>query len=125
MSALVQSTNGTFYGDTSNGGPTDKTNCSNSGSPFGCGTVFHLSLGLKPFIKTAQPSGGVGDSIIILGNGLTGSTSVKFNGTTAAFTVVSDTEITANVPAGATTGTIQVLTPSATLTSNTAFHVLP
>jgi uncharacterized repeat protein (TIGR03803 family) len=125
MSSLVQSTDGSFYGDTSNGGPTDKANCSNSGSPFGCGTVFHLSLGLKPFIKTAQPSGGAGDSIIILGNGLTGSTSVKFNGTTAAFTVVSDTEITANVPAGATTGTIQVLTPSATLTSNTAFHVLP
>ena len=125
MSALVQSTDGSLYGDTSNGGPTDRTNCSNAGPPFGCGTVFHLSLDLKPFVKTAQPSGAVGDSIIILGNGLTGSTTVAFNGTAAAFSVVSDTEITASVPTGATTGTIQVATPTTILTSNTAFHVLP
>jgi uncharacterized repeat protein (TIGR03803 family) len=124
ISALVESTDGTFYGDTSNGGPEDRANCGGS-APFGCGTVFRLSLGLKPFIRTAQPSGTVGDSIIILGNGLTGSSSVTFNGTTAAFSVVSDTEITASVPTGATSGTIKVLTPSTTLTSTVAFHVLP
>jgi len=123
MSALVQSTDGSFYGDTSNGGPTDRTNCFNGGPPFGCGTVFHLSLGLEPFVKTAQPSGAAGDSIIILGNGLTGSTSVTFNGTAATFSVVSDTEITATVPTGATTGPIHVVTPSATLASPVAFHV--
>jgi uncharacterized repeat protein (TIGR03803 family) len=125
MSALAQSTDGTFFGNTSNGGPTDRTNCFNAGPPFGCGTVFRLSLGLKPFIKNAPPSGAAGDSVIILGNGLTGSTSVTFNGMATTFSVVSDTEITASVPTGATSGTIKVITPSTTLTSNTAFRVLP
>ena len=59
----------------------------------------------------------------ILGNSLTGTSSVTFNGTAAAFTLVSDTEITATVPTGATTGTIQVVTPGGTLTSNVAFRV--
>jgi uncharacterized repeat protein (TIGR03803 family) len=124
QSALVQSTDGTFYGTTSNGGPTDRTKCFNGGPPFGCGTVFRESLGLKPFVRTVQPGASAGTSVILLGNGLTGSTSLTFNGTAATFSVVSDTEITASVPSGATTGTIQVLTPSGTLTSNTAFHVL-
>jgi uncharacterized protein (TIGR03437 family) len=59
-----------------------------------------------------------------LGNNLAGSTAVSFNGTAAAFTVVSDTEITTTVPAGATTGTISVTTSTGTLKSNPAFRVL-
>jgi len=43
----------------------------------------------------------------------------------ATFTVVAATFITATVPAGATTGPVQVATPSGTLTSNVAFQVLP
>jgi uncharacterized protein (TIGR03437 family) len=56
---------------------------------------------------------------------LTGSTSVTFNGTAAAFTVVSKSEITTTVPVGATTGTVKVLTPTGTLLSNSPFRVLP
>lgn len=56
---------------------------------------------------------------------LTGATSVTFNGTAATFTVVSSSEITATVPAGATTGEVKVTTPSRTLTSNVNFRVLP
>jgi uncharacterized repeat protein (TIGR03803 family) len=123
--ALVQSTDGTIYGTTENGGPTDRKNCFNEGPPFGCGTVFRLSLGLKPFVRAVQPGASAGTSVIILGNELTGTTGVSFNGTAATFSVVSDREITASVPAGATTGTIQVVTPTTTLTSNTPFHVLP
>jgi hypothetical protein len=48
---------------------------------------------------------------------------VKFNGTAATFTVVSDTEITTTVPAGTTTGIVQVTTPSRTLKSNVKFRV--
>ncbi len=125
QSPLVQSTDGNFYGNTSNGGPMDKANCAGAGSPFGCGTVFRLSLGLKPFVKSVQPGATAGTSVIILGNGLTGSTSVTFNGTASTFSVVSDTEITATVPTGATTGPIHVVTPDATLASPVAFHVLP
>jgi uncharacterized protein (TIGR03437 family) len=59
----------------------------------------------------------------ILGGDLTGATSVTFNGTSAAFTVVSATEITTSVPTGATTGKVEVVTPGATLVSNRNFQV--
>ena len=62
---------------------------------------------------------------MILGDNLTGTTKVSFNGISAAFTVDSDTEITATVPAGAATGMIEVTTPSGTLYSNAAFVVTP
>lgn len=124
LSPLIQGTDGNIYGTTANGGPTDRKVCPEA-SPFGCGTVFRMSLGIKPFVKTVQPAGGVGDSVIILGNGLTGSSSVTFNGTAATFSVVSDTEITATVPTGATTGPIHVVTPSATLATPVGFRVLP
>jgi uncharacterized protein (TIGR03437 family) len=61
--------------------------------------------------------------VIILGNGLTGSTRVTFNGVAASFTVESDTYIQATVPAGASTGVVSVVTPSGTLKSNPQFVV--
>jgi uncharacterized protein (TIGR03437 family) len=67
----------------------------------------------------------VGKVIEILGQGLTGTTSVTFNGTAAAFTVVSKTEVTATVPTGATIGRVKVVTPSGTLSSNVPFLVSP
>ena len=77
------------------------------------------ALWLKPYPRQAKS----GNRSSVLGNGLTGSTSVKFNGKAAAFTVVSDTEITATVPSGATTGKVSVVTPSGTLNSNPQFVV--
>jgi uncharacterized repeat protein (TIGR03803 family) len=89
------------------------------------GTVFSLATGLGPFIETLPTSGKVGAAVKILGNNLTGATSVTFNGTAATFTVVSSTEITTTVPSSATTGKITVTTPSTTLTSNVNFRVTP
>jgi uncharacterized repeat protein (TIGR03803 family) len=118
---LVQATNGTFYGTTSEGGIS--TTCVPQG---GCGTIFSLSVGLGPFIETRHTSGQIGASVVVLGNDLTGATAASFNGTAATFTVVSDTEIKTAVPAGATTGTVQVTTASGgTLNSNVAFRVTP
>jgi uncharacterized repeat protein (TIGR03803 family) len=114
---LIQATNGNFYGTTADGGTSSA--CS---SP-GCGTVFVLSVGLGPFVETRPTSGKVGAAVIILGNNLTGATSVTFNGRAAAFRVVSNTEITTMVPRGATTGPVKVKTPSGTLTSNVNFRV--
>jgi uncharacterized repeat protein (TIGR03803 family) len=114
---LLQATNGTFYGTTIGGG-------SSSGCDFGCGTVFSLATGLAPFVKTIPTAGKAGTSVIVLGNDLTGATSVSFNSKAATFTVVSDTEITATVPAGATTGTVDVAIPGSTLKSNVAFRVM-
>jgi uncharacterized repeat protein (TIGR03803 family) len=108
---LVQATNGMFYGTTPKGG-TDND-----------GTVFSLSMGLSPFIKTFPTSGGIGAPVLILGNNLTGANDVSFDGMVAAFTVVSDSEIQTTVPTGATTGTVKVTTPGATLSSNLPFTV--
>jgi hypothetical protein len=85
--------------------------------------VFSLAVGLGPFVETLPTSGPVGAAVIILGNDLTGATGVSFNGTAARFTVVSNSEIETTVPAGATTGKVQVTTFSRTLTSNVAFRV--
>ncbi|MGA7755968.1 MAG: choice-of-anchor tandem repeat GloVer-containing protein [Candidatus Sulfotelmatobacter sp.] len=117
LSPLFQGTDGILYGTTLFGGNDTSGGCS------GDGTIFSLSNGLDPLVETVPVAGKVGKQVIILGNGLTGSTSVKFNGKSAAFTVVSDTYIKATVPAGATTGTVSVVTPSGTLDSNPQFVV--
>ena len=84
-----------------------------------------LSVGLGPFVKTLPGSGKVGVAVKILGTKLTRASSVSFNGAPASFKVVSEAEITTTVPAGATTGTVEVVTPSGTLSSNVPFRVLP
>jgi uncharacterized protein (TIGR03437 family) len=76
------------------------------------------------FVETLPTAGLPGRSVIILGTDISGATDVSFNGSSAAFTVVSDSEITATVPAGATTGSVTVTTPSGTLTSNVFFKIL-
>jgi uncharacterized protein (TIGR03437 family) len=85
--------------------------------------VFGLYVGLAPFVGTQPTSGEVGAAVKILGTNLTGATSVTFNGAAAAFTVVSPSLITTTVPTGATTGTVQVITPSGTLSSTVPFRV--
>ena len=111
--ALVQDTNGNFYGTTSGGGAN------------GDGTVFSLSVGLGPFVETQPTFGKVAMGVKILGTNLTGATGVSFNGSPAAYAVRSGSLITATVPAGATTGFVTVTTPCGTLKSNRQFLVRP
>jgi uncharacterized repeat protein (TIGR03803 family) len=111
---LVQATDGNFYGT---------TNAAGGANSYG--TVFSLAVGLGPFVKSLPTSGEVGAAVIILGTDLTGATSVTFDGTAAAFTVVSSSEITTTVPSGAATGNVQVTTPKGTLISNVNFRVTP
>jgi len=108
---LFQGTDGDLYGVTPYG----------PGSFYG--EVFQYSNNLRPLVETVPVAGAVGNSILILGNNLTGSSSVTFNGVEAAFTVESDTYIKATVPAGATTGVVSVVTPSGTLNSYPQFVV--
>ncbi len=75
------------------------------------------------FLSFAPPSGPVGTVVTITGTGLTQTTLVKFEGVSATFTVVSDTEVTATVPSTATTGTISVTTKGGSATSKTKFTV--
>jgi uncharacterized repeat protein (TIGR03803 family) len=110
VGAPVQDTNGSLYGTTS--------------GLVTIGTVWRLSLGLHPFVRTQTPSGAPGATVKILGTNLTGASSVTFNGTPASINGVSATEITTTVPAGATSGTVKVVTPSGTLSSYPPFQVL-
>lgn len=82
-----------------------------------------FSPAMRAKAQTVTTLANFNGTVLILGNGLTGSTSVTFNGVEADFTVESDTYINATVPAGAETGVVSVVTPSATLNSNPQFVV--
>jgi uncharacterized repeat protein (TIGR03803 family) len=113
QSAPMQHTNGRFYGLSAVGGADDN------------GSVYTLDMGLGPFVAFVRPSGRVGQSAEILGEGLTGTTAVTFNGLPASsFKVINDTYMTAVVPSGATTGQVVVTTPGGTLTSNVNFRIV-
>src|SRR5262249_26987099 len=77
-----------------------------------------------PAVSSFGAAGGlVGASVDIQGWNLTDASSVAFNGTAAHFTVVSNSEIRATVPDGATTGPISVTTAEGTATSKSTFTV--
>jgi uncharacterized repeat protein (TIGR03803 family) len=110
---LLQATDGILYGATAGGG----TN--------GDGTVYSLAMGLPQLVKSVPHFGSVGSPVILLVPNLTGVSGVNFNGTPAVFTLVSPTEITTTVPAGATTGRIEVFANGEVLKSGGVFLVLP
>src|SRR5690349_8277537 len=80
-----------------------------------------------PSITAVSPtSGAVGASITITGSGFgstQGTSTVKFNGTTATATSWSATSIVATVPTGATTGNV-VVTVSGVASNGKSFTVV-
>ncbi|MFQ5865527.1 MAG: immunoglobulin domain-containing protein, partial [bacterium] len=78
-----------------------------------------------PIISSFSPTAGpVGTVVTVVGSNFTGASTVAFNGTPAStFTVVSDIEINATVPSGASTGPISVTNPTGTGTSADNFLV--
>ena len=82
--------------------------------------------GLAPIVTGFAPIGGkVGDPVVVTGLNFTTATNVAFNGVSAAFGVTSDTQLTATVPAGATTGPLRVTNPSGTNTTGSNFIIGP
>jgi hypothetical protein len=114
---LFQSTNGDFYGANRAEGTFD------GGTEAGVGTIYKLSVDLGAIHGNPGLVRECWAVVNILGTDLQGATRVTFNGTAAAFTVVSPTEITATVPAGASTGTMQVVTRRDALSSPVVFTV--
>jgi uncharacterized repeat protein (TIGR03803 family) len=112
LSPPVQDTNGTLYGVTEFGGTAGNQ-----------GTVYSLNMGLAAFVNSPLFSGKEKSNVLILGDHLTGTTRVTFNGVDASFVVHSDTHMTATVPAGATSGWIEVTTASGVVKSRKVFRV--
>jgi hypothetical protein len=81
----------------------------------------------KPIITSFTPTYACASSgipVVITGKNFTATTAVKFNGVDAtSYVVNSSTQITAILPATATTGTITVTAPGGIATSGTSFTV--
>jgi DNA/RNA endonuclease G (NUC1) len=94
--------------------------------PAATGDVLRAKVdgATAPTLSSFSPgSGAVGSSVTITGTAFTSASKVKFNGTSASFTVNSSATITATVPAGATTGPISVIAPGGLATSSTNYTV--
>jgi len=93
--------------------------------PSGTIVTAFAPVSAPPGVGTLTPtSGPVGTTVTINGSHFSGATAVRFNTTAAtSFTVVSDSQITATVPTGATTGAVSVTTPAGTGSSSGVFTV--
>jgi len=113
----IQHSNGKIYG------------IANYGGAYNGGVFYSLDLGLSPCVRLVRAGVLVGQTMGVLGQGLVGTTSVYFDNVQANFTVVSDTYLTAIVPAGAVSGPgrgfVVISTPSGKLVSNEKFIVQP
>jgi hypothetical protein len=87
------------------------------------GQTFTVTLPVPTMTSLNPTSGMVGSSVVIIGTNFTNASAVTFQGTAAAFTVNSATQITATVPVGAITGAVSVSTPIGTVNGKT-FTVL-
>jgi uncharacterized repeat protein (TIGR03803 family) len=119
---VIQAADGTFVGTTTHGGT-----ISGGSNEFADGTVWTLNAGLPapaPAITLLNStSGSVGSTVLINGHNLIGTTAVSFNGVGASFQVLNTQFVSATVPAGATTGPIEVTNLGGTATSTQTFSV--
>ena len=90
-----------------------------------CNAMQAWSAATAPGIVSFSPaSSAAGTAVVVTGTNFTGATVVSFNGTAANFTVNSATQITATVPANATTGPIIVTTADGPVVSAASFTVV-
>jgi hypothetical protein len=91
---------------------------------YNAGSTGKCFSSSAPSISGLSPvSGAVGTPVTITGTGLIGTSAVAFNGTAAAYTVDSATQISTTVPVGATTGTVSATTAGGIATSPGNFTV--
>ncbi|MBL7924996.1 MAG: proprotein convertase P-domain-containing protein [Bacteroidia bacterium] len=84
-----------------------------------------VTVNAPPLISSFSPATGTAGTLVTInGSGFSGANSLAFNGVPAAgFTVVNDGQITATVPAGATTGPLSVSTACGTAVSAASFNI--
>jgi gliding motility-associated-like protein len=103
--------------------------CTNNLTSAGGEDIFIVKLNQVATLSitsTSVASGSFGETVIITGTGFSdipGNNVVEFNNTVATVTASTTTSITTSVPAGATTGPIEVTVACATVASGTNFTV--
>jgi uncharacterized repeat protein (TIGR03803 family) len=117
---LIQGSDGKLYGSTT--GP-----YANSPGTFVGATIFNVDLGLpkpRPAITKLSPEIGLsGDTVIVMGKNLLGTTAVSFGSVPANFAVKAAQYLQVTVPSGARTGALTVTTPNGTAVSPSPFRV--
>ncbi|MCF6130238.1 T9SS sorting signal type C domain-containing protein [Flavobacterium sp. AS60] len=117
---------GTILSTAADGSLTFEFTSDDSVTPFGW-TATIKCVSSPPTITSFTPTdnncGSSSVSVVITGTGFTSVTGVNFNGVSASYVVNSPTQITATVPATATTGKIKVITSTFSATSSTDFTV--
>ncbi len=94
-----------------------------SGNPVVSNTITETVID-PPVLSSFLPtSGAAGTTVVIDGTNFLLVTAVLFNGNTASFIVNSPTQITATVPASATSGIVSVITTCGVGASSTSFTV--
>lgn len=81
---------------------------------------------MAPVISSLNPGQGPvagGNTVNVNGSGFTSATSVKFGSTAVAFSVLSDTQLTATAPAGSGSVAVTVVSPSGTSNGVTYTYV--
>ena len=116
--SVLLGSDGNLYGVTSSGGLP-------AGVCVDCGTVFELEkLGPQsPTLTSLAPNSALpGAQVTITGANFTGATSVQVGAAAAKFTVMSDTQINAQVPSGAGRYPLIVTTPDGSAVSVPPFE---
>jgi uncharacterized repeat protein (TIGR03803 family) len=106
-----------------NGATTGLVSVTGPGGTLKSNVNFRVTPVILSFNPTSDP---VGTVVTITGNSLTQTQGVGFGDyVPATFTVNSDTQVTATVPAGAKTGPVGIQTPGGIAISSTTFTVTP
>ena len=104
-----------------NGAATGNVMVANTGENLSSSKVFRVIPSISGFLPT---SAGIGTNVTISGMSLAQSSKITFGGVAAPnFTIVSDTQINAVVPANAKTGRIGVVTLGGSAVSPSIFTV--
>ncbi|WP_285597436.1 IPT/TIG domain-containing protein [Kineosporia sp. NBRC 101731] len=110
-------------------GPVDVSVTGPSGTAVLNNAFTFLAPNSAPVLSAVDPARGPvagGNQVTLTGFGFTGATAVTLGGVSADFTVVSNTEITLTVPAGAEgTVTIRVTTPEGSSTDVVGYTYVP
>jgi RNA polymerase sigma factor (sigma-70 family) len=108
-------------------GPITVTTAAGTSSSAGSFTVTPPPAPVfTPAVAGFSPSSASAGAVVsIWGSHFTGTTSVTFNGVPSGFTVNSDSQLTTQVPQGATTGPVVVTTPQGSVTATTFTILVP